>query len=132
MEDTTGSDKDIKNLFNIILGVEVNIKDNFDKSEELIFKSHIDKLDKANIMECKLMEDGGIDCHNLTSPLWYIIESTFRMLYGPESTDIILWYIYDRFNPDGSIVPLEDPNGKTFIIKNTEDLWSFIKYKSPK
>ena len=83
-------------------------------------------------MEHKVMEEGGIDCHRLTDPLWSVIENTLRMIYGPESTEIILWYVYDRFNPDGSIIPLEDPKGKTFIIKDPNDLWSFIKYKSPK
>ena len=132
MKDTTGNDKDIKKLFNSILGVDVTIKDNMDKSEEIIFKSYVSKLDESNIMENKLMEEGGIDCHKLTDPLWYVIENSFRMLYGQDSTEIILWYIYDRFNPDGSIVPLEDKDGKTFIIKDPNDLWSFIKYKSPK
>ena len=30
MKDTTGNDKDIKKLFNSILGVDVTIKDNID------------------------------------------------------------------------------------------------------
>tara|TARA_R110000822_G_scaffold142006_6_gene279963 strand:+ start:2024 stop:2422 length:399 start_codon:yes stop_codon:yes gene_type:complete len=132
MKNTTGNDSEIKKLFNTILGVDVTIKDNIDKSEELIFKSYIGKLDEANIMENKLIEVGGLNCEKLTDPLWFVIENSFRMIYGPESTEVILWYIYDRVDTDGSIIPLEDPNGKTFIIKDPNDLWSFIKYKSPK
>jgi len=123
---------ELKKLFKLILGTDVNIKDNIDASEEIIFKNFIDNLDAANKRENKLMEEGGLDCSKLTDPLWHIIENCFRMLYGTEATDMILWYIYDRFNPDGSIVPLEGPNEKIFILKDSNDLWSYIKYKSNK
>ena len=53
------------------------------------------------------------------------------MIYGSEATKVILWYIYDRIGPDGNVVPLEGQNGKQFILKNTDDLWGYIKYKSP-
>ena len=53
------------------------------------------------------IEDGGIDAHKLTDPLWSVIENYMILLYGPESTRIILWYIYERIGPDGEIIPLE-------------------------
>ena len=40
-----------------------------------------------------------------------------------------MWYIYERFNPDGEITPLETEDGKQFLLKNVNDLWSYIKYK---
>jgi len=124
--------KELKKLFKLILKADVEIKDNLDENEEIIFKNFIDNLDLANTMENKLMEEGGVDCHRLTDPLWHVIENTFRLLYGVEATDIVLWYIYDRFNPDGSIVPLEGPNDKVFILKDSNGLWSYIKFKTSK
>ena len=80
---------ELKKLFKLILGTDVNIKDNIDASEEIIFKNFIDNLDAANKRENKLMEEGGLDCSKLTDPLWHIIENCFRMLYGTEATDLI-------------------------------------------
>jgi hypothetical protein len=124
--------KDIKKLFKSILGTEVNIKDNIDESEETIFKVFIEKLEKSYKIENKVFEESGIDLTKVTDGLWFVLENTLKMTYGQDAGDIIIWYIYDRFNPDGSIVPLEGPNEKQFILKNSNDLWSYIKYKSNK
>lgn len=130
MEDLTGYSKDLKKLFNLILGVEIDIKDNIEQSEELVFKKFIDKLETSYHIENKLYGDSGIDLTKVTEGLWFVIENTLKMLYGESAGDIIIWYLYDRFNPDGSVVPLEDANGKQFILKNSDDLWSYIKFKS--
>lgn len=130
MEDLSGHNKDLKKLFNLILGVDVNIKDNIDQSEELIFKKFIDKLEASYNIENKVFETSGIDLTKVTDGLWFVVENTLKMLYGEAAGDMIVWYIYDRFDADGSIVPLEDANGKQFLLKNSDDLWSYIKYKS--
>jgi len=41
-----------------------------------------------------------------------------------------MWYIHNRFNPDGSLIDLEDEDGKIYKLKTPEDLWSYIKYKT--
>lgn len=130
MEDINGKD-DIKKLFKSILGTEVSIKDNFEENEEKIFGTLINKLITADTIENELASLGGIDAHKLTDPLWVVVEGYMAMIYGAEATKIILWYIYDRIGPDGKVVPLEGHNGKKFILESTNDLWSYIKYKSP-
>jgi len=124
--------EDLKKLFNMILGTGVNIKDNINESEEIVFKSFIKKLENSYTIENKTFEASGIDLTQVTDGLWFVVENSLKMLYGEEAAEIIIWYIYDRFNPDGEIVPLEGPNGKQFILKNSDDLWSYIKYKSNK
>ena len=124
MEEVNGAD-DIRKLFEVILGTKVKIKDNINQAEENVFGLMINKLIAADVM------DGGIDAHKLTDPLWSVIENYMILLYGPESTRIILWYIYERIGPDGEIIPVETSNGKTFLLKTTNDLWSYIKYKQP-
>ena len=130
MEDLTGSNKDLKKLFNLILGVDIDIKDNIEHSEELVFKSFIDKLENSYKIENEVFESSGIDLTKVTEGLWFVLENTLKMLYGEVAGDIIIWYLYDRFNPDGSIVPLEDSSGNQFILKDSNDLWSYIKFKS--
>lgn len=129
-EDFEGLD-DIKNLFNQVLGSEVTIKDNIDATEEGVFLAFIKKLEESYEVENKLFEVSGIELAKVTDPLWFVLENSFKFLYGEEAADLILWYIFDRFNPDGSIVPLEDENGKEYIFENAKDLWSYIKYRFP-
>lgn len=123
---------DIKNLFNQILGSEVTIKDNIDATEEGVFLVFIKKLEEAYEIENKLFEVSGIELAKVTDPLWFVLENSFKFLYGEGATDLIWWYIFDRFNPDGSIVPLEDENGKKYIFKDPKDLWTYIKYRFPR
>lgn len=121
---------DLKNLFKLILGTEVNIKDNIDETEEAVFKNFIQKLENSYKIENEVFESSGIDLTKVTDGLWFVLENSLKMIYGQDAGDIIIWYIYDRFNPDGSIVPLEGPGDKQFLLKNSDDLWSYIKFKS--
>lgn len=120
----------LKKLFKLVLGTKINIKDNIDATEEIIFEKFIGKLEESHKLEEQTFETTGIDLTKITEGLWFVIENQLRMLYGEDASQIIIWYIYDRFNPDGSIVPLEGPNEKMFILKNPKDLWSYIKYKT--
>jgi|TARA_R100001163_G_C5067994_1_gene207639 hypothetical protein len=131
MEDDIPGQEELQKLFQTILGAKVGVKNNIDKNEEQAFGTLINKLISADKLENQLAEFGGIDAHKLTDPLWLVIETYMNMIYGSEATKVILWYIYDRIGPDGNVVPLEGQNGKQFILKNTDDLWGYIKYKSP-
>jgi len=123
---------DIKELFNQILGSEVTIKDNLDATEEGVFLVFIKKLEEAYEMENNLFDVSGIELTKITEPLWFVLENTFKFLYGEEAADLVWWYIFDRFNPDGTIVPLEDESGKQYTLNSPKDLWSYIKYRFPK
>ena len=122
---------DIKNLFIQILGSEVTIKDNIDASEEGVFCLFVQKLESAYEMENKVFEAGGIELGKVTDPLWFVIENSFKFLYGEEATQLVYWYIFDRFNPDGTVVPLEDENGKQFTFSSPKELWKYINYRFP-
>jgi len=126
-EEFEGS-KDIKDLFKRILGSEVIIKDNIDATEKGVFLIFLKKLEKAYEVENKLFEEGGLELARVTDPLWFVIENSFKFLYGEEVTDLVFWYIFDRFNPDGTIVPIEDEGGKQYIFKDANDLWSYVRY----
>lgn len=129
MEDEIEGTEGLKGLFESILGAGVKIKDNIDTTEELIFNKTIQKLEDSHILENNLIEDYGICINQITDPLWEIIENNFTQLYGENTREIIMWYIYERFNADGEVIPLENEDGKQFLLKNVNDLWSYIKYK---
>ena len=124
--------KDIKKLFDKILGDKIILKDNFKVDDEAIFCLLVNKLDESNKNDEALFELSGIDLTKTNKELWFVIESLLKVVYGEEAFDMIMWYILDRFNPDGKVVPFEDDKGKTFSIITSKDLYHFIKHRFPK
>ena len=48
-----------------------------------------------------------------------------------DTTEAIMWYLYDRFDPDGKIIPMIDENtGLKYTFKKPSDLFKFLKYRS--
>ena len=123
MNDEFGDIEEIKNMFTEILGSEVNVKDNIDNTELDIFVTLIKKLEEAVRVETNS------DVSKATDPLWFVIEIGLGSMYGEEATELIYWYIFDRFEKDGSLIPLEDEDGKTYIFKDVKEFYGYLKYK---
>ena len=131
MSDEINGSDDIKKLFRQVLGSEVNIKDNIDATEEGVFTIFIKKLEEAFEIENIVFKEGGIELSKATNPLWFVIENSFKFLYGEEATTLIFWYVMDRIGDDGKIIPIEDENGKKYTFEDPKDLWRYIKYRYP-
>ena len=88
----------IRELFKTILGSDVTIKDNLKGTEETVFCLFISKLDESRVKEDMIFDEAGIDLKKVTDPLWLVIENMMRMLYGEEATEMIMWYLFERFD----------------------------------
>ena len=95
---------DMKSLFKKILGSNVTIKDNLRATEVNVFCLFIQKLEESKKKEDRVFEESGIELKEITDPLWMVIESTMKMIYGVEAVGIIFWYLYERYNPDGTVI----------------------------
>jgi hypothetical protein len=131
MKEIFEGEDDIRNLFKKMLGSDIIIKDNISENEEKLFILFVEQLEKAKNLEDKTIEMG-LDLHNLVDPLWMIIENMLKLQFGVDTTNLVMFYLYDRFNPDGKIIPLVDEEtGKHYILKSPKDLFSYIKFRSP-
>lgn len=131
MSELFEGEDDIRNLFKRMLGNSIKIKDNLKSTEEDVFILFVDLLEKAKNKEDTLLEVG-LDLHQIVDPLWVVIENLLRLQFGPDTTDLIMWYLYDRFGPDGKLIPLVDESSdKTFKLKKAKDLFQYLKYRSP-
>ena len=122
---------DVKKLFKKILGSEVIVNDSMDVTEEIIFVVFIQRLQEAFETENKLYEIGGIELGQVTEPLWFVLEHTFKLLYGEEATNLIWWYIFDRIGENDEITPFTDEDGKEYTFQNAKELWMYINYRFP-
>ena len=124
---------DLKKLFEDILGSNIILKDTLanQDQEENVFCLIVNKLDTAHKDDEALFELSGIDLTKSKNELWVVIEALLKMAYGNDAFDMIMWYILDRFNPDGKVVPFEDEKGKQFSLLTAKDLFSFVKHRFP-
>lgn len=123
MSDEFEDIEEIRNMFTEILGSEVKVVDNIDNTELDTFVILIKKLEEAVKAETKS------DISEATDPLWFVVEIGLKFMYGEEAADLIYWYIFDRFEKDGSVIPLEDEDGKIYIFKDVKEFYGYLKYK---
>ena len=54
----------------------------------------------------------------------------FKLQFGLDTTNLIMFYLYERIGPDGKIIPLvEEESNKKFKLKTPKDLFSYIKFR---
>tara|TARA_R110000744_G_scaffold312994_1_gene420307 strand:+ start:592 stop:993 length:402 start_codon:yes stop_codon:yes gene_type:complete len=131
MENEFEDKNELRNLFESILGSNITLKDTILADEEALFVLIINKLDKSHNEDEALFELTGIDLTKSKNELWFVIEALLKITYGEGSFDMIMWYILDRFNPDGKIVPFEDSKGETISLLTAKDLYRFLKHRFP-
>lgn len=119
--------KDIKGLFENVLGANTTVKDNIKSTESTVFEILIQKADDSLDIEDKLFEIADISIEKITDPLWFIIENQFKLIYGEEAAELIMWYLMERFDDDYNIIPLEDEEGNKIILNKPIDLWNYLQ-----
>ncbi len=122
----------IKDLFETILGSDVIVKDSMDINEEIVFIVFIERLEEAFKVEEQIFHSSGIELGSVTEPLWFVLENSFKLLYGEEATDLVWWWVFDRENEDGDINPYIDEDGRELNFSDTHELWLYINHRFPK
>lgn len=101
-------------------------------SEKDIFVDIINILDSCWNRTNKLGEEFGLDITSYDEPFYIMIENLLYVKYGEWKTDIILWWVYDRFDEENNLIPIQlnDHDEKTeesVLVETSEDLWNFLK-----
>ena len=56
-----------------------------------------------------------------------IIKSLIDKLYGEKKGDIIVWWVFESITENDKVLPIEDDNGKEYIIESPKQLVKFLK-----
>ena len=120
-------EKPIKELFEYILGGDVKISNSTNLSKEGPFLILMERLENTRKKEIFLLEKYGTDITSFTEGLWAAVDSLLESLYGLEKQDVIMWYLFDRFDNKGKIIPLEDIKGREVYIKTSRQLWHYLR-----
>ena len=114
-------------------GKNVNIKSKQKGlSEKELFIDIINIFDECNQRTEDLEETYMMGISSYDEAFYLMIENLLYIHYGEWKTDIILWWVYDRFGPEGKIMAIElndhDSNStESVIVETAEQLWSFLK-----
>ncbi len=114
-------------------GKNVNIKSKKKKelSEKEVFIEIISLLDECFERSADL-EQHNLNITSYEEPFYIMIENLLFIKYGEWKTDIILWWVYNRYNEEGNVVAikLNDHDNETeedVVVETTEQLWEFLK-----
>jgi hypothetical protein len=82
---------------------------------------------RTNVMH----EELGIDLWSYEETYYKIIENLMFLKYSESIANLVLWYVYDRFDADGKLlglnitIPGKEP--KLHMVKTPLDLWNLIE-----
>jgi hypothetical protein len=71
--------------------------------------------------------DYGVNMARYDEPFFQIIDSLIYLHFGKEASELIMFYLYERVNPDGTINDILDENNNPVPLTSVEDLWELIK-----
>lgn len=95
-----------------------------------LFINIINHYEAAITKSYLLEKDFKIDISKYEENFHQVIDSFILLSFGKEIYELLSYYFYDRFNPDGSENALSI-DGKEVLIKNAEELWSLIAKIKP-
>jgi hypothetical protein len=77
------------------------------------------------------MDTFGINMETYDDGFYILIENLILKTYGEWKTELILWYIYDRFDENEELMPLtlqeEEQDEEEIFVETPEQLWDLIK-----
>lgn len=76
--------------------------------------------------------DFQMDFTNYDEQFLDTIDALIILHFGKEGAELIVFYLWERLNPDGSVNPLLDEDNKEIYINNAEDLWNLLIQVNPK
>ena len=114
-------------------GKNVNIKSKQKGlSEKELFIDIVNIFDECNKRTEDLEETYMMGISSYDEAFYLMIENLLYIHYGEWKTDIILWWVYDRFGPEGEIMPIElndydNDTTESVVVETADQLWNFLK-----
>lgn len=113
-------------------GKNMNIKrrkkDDFNEKE--IFTDVLTTLDECWIRTNYITGKIKLNTTEYEEPFYLIAENLIFLHYGEKLGMIILWWVFERFDEKGKLLPLEfiedEDKSTKLYLKTAEDLWDFI------
>lgn len=102
-------------------------------SDKQMFIELVDTFSMAHQRSLAVEQEHGLKLEKYDGLFFLLIENLFYHHYGEWQTELILWYVYDRLDDEGNVIPMlvfdeqSDEDEEELNIKDANDLWKFIQ-----
>jgi hypothetical protein len=125
---------DIKKAIDQLLKVNSTVKRKkkayLDKQKDL-FISSIMAMQAVLVRTALVNSELKVDFSTYDEMFLQLIDSLILLHFGKDGFEVINFYLYDKFNPDGSVNELYDDEDKVVPSETPEDIWNILsKLKS--
>lgn len=98
----------------------------FDQKKDL-FINLVNQFEYAVSKSYLLEKDFAIDLSKYEENFYQVIDSLVLLSFGKEIYELLSFYFYERWNPDGTQngIIIEETN-EEIMIENAEELWSIV------
>jgi len=96
------------------------------------FVKLVDTFDQLVQRTYSIEEEVGIIMEKYEEPFFILIESLFYLNYEDWKAELVMWYVYDRWDDEGELSPLnitdiEAGTEEEIIIKTSGELYDLLK-----
>ena len=103
------------------------VKKSDDDRKRALFSKILNKLVSVEERSVQINEVYDIDNSKYDNAFFDIIEDLFSMLFTKEQRNLIEFYLYERYLPNGTVVDLTNERGEIVKLDTPEDLWELLK-----
>jgi hypothetical protein len=121
----------INEILNIKSLLRKKRKSQTDKKREL-FISVINSIERLITRQNLMYSDFQLDFANYDDPFLDTIDALIVLHFGKEGAEVIVYYLWDRLNDDGTVNPLMDEGGNEIYLNNAGELWDLLVKINPK
>ncbi len=121
----------INNILNVKSYVRRKKKSQSEKRREL-FISIINSIEQIVTRQNMMYMELQLDFTKYDEPFLDTIDALIVLYFGKEGAELISWYLWERLNPDGTMNPLLDEEGKEVPVNSATELWSILVAINPK
>lgn len=105
-------------------------KNHVEKKKEA-FVQVVLKLEEVAVKSMLAYADLQIDLSKYEEKFYEIMDTLMLFSFGPECTDLISFYVWDRVNPEGGINPVMLEESGPIYLNNPYELWDLMILVNP-
>jgi len=125
MDDFNSIKKAVDSLLKINSTVKRKKKAHIEKQKDL-FINIINALQASQVRSNILYNDLKLDYANYDELFYQIIDSLILLHFGNEGYELISFYLYEKFTPDGEMLEMYNDDEEIIPTKTPEDIWNIL------
>jgi hypothetical protein len=124
--------KSLDQLLQADTSIKRKNKKSFDQKRDL-FISIVNQIEYVTTQSYLLEKDFKIDLSKHEENFYQIIDSFILLSFGKDVYELLSFYFYERYNPDGTQNGLIiEETGEEILIETAAELWDLIVKVNPK